>query len=152
MPRRAKNAKPTEGVAGETAPQSLALRREEAKAVGKAFDGTPDRTREVLQKKHDALGGRSIAEQMELVLVNAMQGMEDRAREGLGYSDLAVLKVIAPYIMGDAAKEPVKEDDTNYVALMMQVTDASEDKAVRKYVRNLLQDKGPANGQGETKP
>jgi hypothetical protein len=78
--------------------------------------------------------------------------MEDRAREGLGYSDLAVLKVIAPYIMGDAAKEPVKEDDTNYVALMMQVTDASEDKAVRKYVRNLLQDKGPANGQGETKP
>lgn len=148
MPRR-KQSK-VEGAANkESSPASpLAVRGEvvDAKPVppaGPEFDGSIDSAKAVMRKKQASLGGRSIAQQMELILVNAMKGMEERAeKEGLGFADLAVLKVAAPYVMGNATDETLKVENTNYVTIMNNVENAAEDQQLRKQVANLLLDKG----------
>lgn len=106
------------------------------------FDGTVETSRKVFAKPQSVLSGTSIAEQMELVLANAFVGMADRARDqNLSYNDLAILKLTAEHVMGDAKADVVSEGDTNYVTIMLDVKNAAEDAEVRKKVENLLIDK-----------
>lgn len=103
------------------------------------FDGSLAATRKVFAKAQSELGGRTLSQQLEMVLVCAMRGMEERAREqALSFTDMQVLRMVHQYAMGAPADEDTSKAETNYVSIMLNVQNNAQAKETRKFVENKL--------------